>query len=114
MFDRWYHTLKENKAFSRLKVVFLIEEFKNSSPFQIRTRNNEQKITELHKAGVFADGYMNQLTHTLVEAVSPTTGGLTSSRMDILRSQVVVVVVATLKVRQVYLRVLKIIKASQE
>ena len=34
-----------------------MEEFKNSVPPEIKTHLEEQNVTELHKAGVFADDY---------------------------------------------------------
>ena len=34
-----------------------MEEFKNSVPSEIKTHLHEQKVTELHKAGVSVDDY---------------------------------------------------------
>ena len=60
-FDRWYHSLGEEKSFGRLREVILLEEFKNHIPSEIRTHLDEQGTTELHKAGMLADSY--ELTH---------------------------------------------------
>ena len=60
-FDRWYHSLGEEKSFSRLREVILSEEFKNHIPSEIRVHLDEQGTTELHKAGRLADSY--ELTH---------------------------------------------------
>ena len=53
-FDRWYHSLGEEKSFGRLREVILLEEFKNHIPSEIRTHLDEQGTTELHKAGMLA------------------------------------------------------------
>ena len=61
MFDRWYRSLKVDQDFENLREVVLMEEFKKSVAFSVRSHLDDHKVTDLKKAAMMADEY--ELTH---------------------------------------------------
>ena len=61
MFDKWYRSLKVDEDFDHLRQVVLLEEFKKSLPFGIKSHIDDLRITKLGKAALRADEY--EVTH---------------------------------------------------
>ena len=61
MFDRWYRSLKVDQDFDNLREVVLLEEFKKSVTFSVRSHLDDHKVTNVQKAAMMADEY--ELTH---------------------------------------------------
>ena len=61
MFDRWYRSLKVDQDFDNLREVVLLEEFKKSVTFSVRSHLDDHKVTNVKKAAMMADEY--ELTH---------------------------------------------------
>ncbi|XP_063970042.1 uncharacterized protein LOC135157629 [Lytechinus pictus] len=61
MFDRWYRSLKVDKDFVHLREVVLLEEFKKSLPFGIKSHLDDHRVTEVSKAAIVADEF--EVTH---------------------------------------------------
>ena len=60
-FDRWYRSLKVDQDFDNLREVVLLEEFKKSVTFSVRSHLDDHKVTNVKKAALMADEY--ELTH---------------------------------------------------
>ena len=60
-FDRWYRSLKVDQDFDNLREVVLLEEFKKSVTFSVRSHLDDHKVTNVKKAAMMADEY--ELTH---------------------------------------------------
>ena len=63
LFDKWCYACKVT-TFEQLKELLLLEEFKNCTADRIVVYLNEQKVSLLSKAAVFADEYV--LTHKTI------------------------------------------------
>nr|XP_054765775.1 uncharacterized protein LOC129272688 [Lytechinus pictus] len=61
MFDKWYRSLKADKDFVHLREVVLLEEFKKSLPFGIKSHLDDHRVTEVSKAAIVADEF--EVTH---------------------------------------------------
>nr|XP_054757359.1 uncharacterized protein LOC129263473 [Lytechinus pictus] len=61
MFDKWYRSLKVDKDFVHLREVVLLEEFKKSLPFGIKSHLDDHRVTEVSKAAKVADEF--EVTH---------------------------------------------------
>ena len=61
LFDRWCMSKEIGGSYDKLRQLFLIEEFKNCLPGEVRTYLDERKAVTLNQAAVLADNYI--LTH---------------------------------------------------
>ena len=61
MFDRWYRSLKVKEEFKNLKEVVVLEEFKKSVSFGVRSHLDDHKVRDVQSAALMADEY--ELTH---------------------------------------------------
>ena len=61
LFDRWYRFLKVHQYFDNLREVLLLEVFKISVTFSVRSHLDYHKVTHLKKAALMANEY--ELTH---------------------------------------------------
>ena len=56
-FDKWCHAMKVQQDFERLRLIILIEEFKESVNFNLRVYIDERAPTNLNEAAHLADEY---------------------------------------------------------
>ena len=58
LFDKWCRSRKIEEDVEKLRQLILLEEFKGSMPYAVKTHLEEQNVTELDKAAILADDYV--------------------------------------------------------
>ncbi|XP_072171558.1 uncharacterized protein [Diadema setosum] len=61
MFDRWVRSMKVDLTYENLREIVLMEEFKKSTPPDLRTYLEDRRVHDVKSAAVTADQY--ELTH---------------------------------------------------
>ena len=67
LFDRWYHSQKEDKDHDNVRQLILIEEFKRCIHSDVRTFIDEQKAETLEDAACLANKFSLRHKVTFVE-----------------------------------------------
>ena len=69
LFDRWVRSLKVDLSYESLRELVLMEEFKKSTPPEVRTYLEYQKVRDVRSAAVTVDSY--ELTHKVKSGSPP-------------------------------------------
>ena len=69
LFNRWFRSMKLDFTHEKLKEVVFMEEFKKSTPPEVKTYLEDQKVREIRSAAVTADSY--ELTHKVKPGSPP-------------------------------------------